>query len=304
MMSPREPQVSVIVPTFNRAWCLGETLESVRRQKFESYELIVVDDASTDDTEQRVRAFDGIEYLRLDRNQGVSAARNAGLSRARGRYLCFLDSDDRWLDTKLEKQWEWMETHPGCPACYTDETWIRNGVRVNPAKKHRKYSGYIFQHCLPLCIISPSSIMLKREVLNRIGGFDEAMRACEDYDLWLRLTSCYPVQFLEEALIVKYGGHGDQLSARYWGMDRFRVYALEKLLAAQNPQGEARRQVLEMLVEKCGILETGYRNREKYQEAETFAAACRHYADILASPEIPSLNPFFEQDTLLNVESN
>ncbi|CCQ91109.1 conserved hypothetical protein [Nitrospina gracilis 3/211] len=302
-MNERDPQISVIVPTFNRAWCLEETLASVRRQKFSSYELIVVDDASTDGTERLVKMFEGAQYIRLERNRGVSVARNAGLRRAKGQYICFLDSDDHWVENKLERQWEWMQTHPGCPACYTDEIWIRKGVRVNPAKKHRKYSGYIFQHCLPLCIISPSSIMLKREVLSRIGGFDEAMPACEDYDLWLRLTYLYPVQFLEEALIVKFGGHEDQLSARYWGMDRFRVYALEKLLVRQKPQGEARRGVLEMLVEKCGILEAGYRNRGKPSETETFLAARQHYAAMLGE-EDNFAQPFFDPEFLLNVESN
>ncbi|MCF8721052.1 glycosyltransferase family 2 protein [Nitrospina gracilis] len=302
-MTDKEPQISIIVPTFNRAWCLQETLASVCQQQFKNYELIVVDDASTDDTERLVKSFDSVQYIRLESNQGVSAARNAGLRRARGHYICFLDSDDRWIDTKLERQWEWMQTHPGCPACYTDEIWIRNGVRVNPAKKHRKYSGYIFQHCLPLCIISPSSVMLKREVLSRIGGFDEALPACEDYDLWLRLTFLYPVQFLEEPLIVKYGGHEDQLSARYWGMDRFRVYALEKLLVRQKPQGETRRGVLEMLVEKCGILETGFRNRGKPGEAETFFAAKHHFAAL--QEENGDASPaFFDPEFFLNVESN
>jgi len=303
-MNTSDPQISVIVPTFNRAWCLKETLQSVLNQSFDNYELIVVDDGSTDATADLVEALPGVRYERLDIKRGVSHARNRGLERARGRYVCFLDSDDRWLETKLERQWLWMQKHPGCPACYTDEIWIRNGTRVNPAKKHRKYSGFIFQHCLPLCIISPSSIMLRREVLDRIGGFDEAMPACEDYELWLRLTAAYPVQFLEEALIVKYGGHDDQLSQRYWGMDRFRVYALEKILAGHALQGEAQRQVLEMLVEKCGILETGYRNRNKPEAADRFHAARAHYADCLASQNGMISQPFLEKESLLNVETD
>lgn len=303
-MNREDPQISVIVPTFNRAWCLEETLRSVLRQSFGNYELIVVDDGSTDGTAALVEALPGVRYLRLPANGGVSRARNRGLELARGRYICFLDSDDRWEETKLERQWMWMQTHPGCPACYTDETWIRNGVRVNPAKKHRKHSGFIFQHCLPLCIISPSSIMLRREVLDRIGGFDEAMPACEDYDLWLRLASVYPVHFLEEALIVKVGGHGDQLSKKYWGMDRFRVYALQKILAGQGLKGEAQRQVLSTLVEKCGILETGYRNRNKPAEAERFGAARAYYAECLASRNGMTPRPYLGKESLLNVETD
>ena len=303
-MNADDPQISVIIPTFNRAWCLEETLQSVLHQSFDNYELIVVDDASTDATADLVESFPDVRYLRLEANRGVSHARNRGLEQARGQYVCFLDSDDRWQKTKLERQWMWMQTHPGCPACYTDEIWIRNGVRVNPAKKHRKYSGFIFQHCLPLCIISPSSIMLRREVLDRIGGFDEAMPACEDYELWLRLTAAYPVQFLEEALIVKYGGHGDQLSQRYWGMDRFRVYALQKILVEHGLKGETQRQVLEMLVEKCGILQAGYRNRNKPAEAERFDAARVHYAEHLASQNGMITQPFLRKESLLNAETD
>jgi len=276
------PGVTVIVPTHNRAWCLEKTLQSILDQTFSDFELIVVDDGSTDGTSDLIEKYGSIRFFRNETSAGVSAARNLGLSEARGRYISFLDSDDRWLPQKLERQWHWMETHPQTQACYTDEIWIRRGVRVNPKKKHRKFSGDIFRHCLPLCIISPSSVMLRREVFDTIGVFDEALLACEDYDLWLRLAARYTVDFLEEELIIKTGGHDDQLSHKYWGMDRFRVYALEKLLRQNSLSEEQRGAVLEMLVEKCGILQTGYHNRGKRDEARYFENAVGVYQDGLA----------------------
>ncbi len=99
--------------------------------------------------------------------------------------------------------------------CHTDEIWIRNGRRVNARKKHGKKGGWIFQHCLPLCAMSPSSIMIHRDVFTALGGFDERLPACEDYDLWLRITARYPVLFTRQPLIEKYGGHDDQLSRKY-----------------------------------------------------------------------------------------
>lgn len=183
----------------------------------------MVDDGSTDGILDALSEFSDIEIITLAGNRGVSHARNVGIGHAQGQRICFLDSDDWWKPDKLRLQVEWMDAHPGIPLCHTDEIWIRNGVRVNAMNKHKKRGGNIFLHCLPLCVISPSSVMIDSSVFNEIGLFDERLPACEDYDLWLRLTVRYPVGFLAEPLVVKTGGHEDQLSRRYWGMDRFRV---------------------------------------------------------------------------------
>ena len=295
-----KPTVSVIIPTYNRAWSLPETLESVLNQTFQDFELIVVDDGSTDGTAALLRQFPQIRSCRQD-NQGVSVARNCGLRMARGELICFLDSDDRWLENKLQAQIDWMQSHPESPACYTDEIWIRKGVRVNSKNKHRKYSGDIFKQCLPLCIISPSSIMIRAGVLAALGGFDPDLAACEDYDLWLRLASRHPVEFIPEKLIVKTGGHEDQLSQKYRGMDRFRVYALEKILKQGHLSPQQRQWVLEMLVEKCSILHTGYRNREKSDEAEIYDRAARQYRQMLKqNGEGGALSPLIEKEMLLH----
>jgi glycosyltransferase involved in cell wall biosynthesis len=275
------PAISVIIPAFNRAWCLGETLHSVLDQTFKNFEVIVVDDGSTDGTPALLRQFPQVQVHRWEDNRGVSAARNRGIEMARGKWICFLDSDDRWAENKLQVQVDWMQAHPECPACYTDEIWIRNGVRVNPKNKHRKYSGNIFRQCLPLCIISPSSIMMRAWVLETIGVFDTDLSACEDYDLWLRLASRYPVEFIPEKLIVKTGGHADQLSQKFRGMDRFRVYALEKILKEGTLSTQQRVWVLEALIENCSVLNIGYNNRGKHEEARLYEQAAEHYREML-----------------------
>ncbi|MED5228211.1 MAG: glycosyltransferase, partial [Pseudomonadota bacterium] len=153
-----------------------------------------------------------------------------GLSVAQGDWIAFLDSDDTWCESKIEQQLQALTKEPQSLICHTDEIWIRNGVRVNPMNKHLKSGGNIFEQCLPRCVISPSSVLLHRSVFEEFGGFDEELPACEDYDLWLRLCAKLTVTYLPEKLVVKFGGHDDQLSRKYWGMDRFRIASLEKLI--------------------------------------------------------------------------
>jgi glycosyltransferase involved in cell wall biosynthesis len=282
-----KPVVTVIIPTYNRADFLKESIQSVVSQTFTDYELIVVDDGSSDHTKDVVAQFPKIRLVACAENSGVSYARNLGIKRARGRYICFLDSDDLWIKNKLETQIHWMEAHTDCQVCYTDEIWIRKGVRVNPMNKHRKYSGDIFPHSLPLCIVSPSSVLMRAPLFDEVGLFDEDMPACEDYDLWLRISLKYPVHFIAEKLIVKQGGHADQLSTKYWGMDRFRVIALEKLLREPSLNGEKRALVAKTLIEKCGILIQGFSKRGKTEEVECYRALVGKYSSNV-SPDISS----------------
>jgi len=261
------PRVSVIIPTYNRAFFLCEAVESVLNQTFRDFELIVVDDGSTDPTPFVLRRWKGkVRWVRQE-NSGVSRARNVGIQCSRGRYICFLDSDDLWLRGKLEAQVDFLDANPHYPVCYTDEIWIRRGRRVNPGRVHAKYSGWIFDRCLPLCIISPSSVMMRREVLDVVGGFDEDLPVCEDYDLWLRIASRYPIFFLDIPLIVKRGGHADQLSNRSWGNDRYRVLALSKQLAGNRLLPSERQAAVEMLEKKCLILARGFLKRGRIEEA-------------------------------------
>jgi glycosyltransferase involved in cell wall biosynthesis len=274
-------KVTVIIPTFNRGYCLAESIQSVLDQSFTDFDLIVVDDGSTDNTREIMRQFPGIQQIKLDENRGVSFARNQGIAKAKGEWIAFLDSDDLWEKKKLATQMKWVKSHSDHYAVYTDEIWIRNGVRVNAMNKHRKYSGNIFRYCLPLCIVSPSSVLLHAELLSEVGGFDESMPVCEDYDLWLRIAKRFPFHFIEEKLIVKRGGHEDQLSRKFWGMDRWRVHALEKLLQENRINEDQRDWVVAMLIEKCRILASGYRKRGKSQDEEYYRNLAARYSGLV-----------------------
>ena len=272
------PKISVIVPTYNRAYRLEKTLCSVLMQTYQDFELIVVDDGSIDDTSKMMQAFPSIKYLILKENYGVSIARNIGIACAKGKYICFLDSDDLWNENKLQIQFYWMEGNTDCQVCYTDEIWIRNGVRVNQMNIHRKYSGDIYLHCLPLCIVSPSTAMLRIGLFDEVGNFDESLPACEDYDLWLRISMKYEFKLINEPLIIKKGGHADQLSKQYWGMDRFRVVALKKLLDSSLLEGERLRMTRSELVKKCSVLIKGFLKRGKEEEELHYRAIIEKYS--------------------------
>jgi glycosyltransferase involved in cell wall biosynthesis len=276
-----EASVSVIVPTHNRSRLLPRALTSLARQTRPPTEVIVVDDGSTDGTASLVeRDFPGVRYLRQD-NRGVAAARNLGIGRARGEWLAFLDSDDEWLPHKLDRQMRALAEPPERLICHSDELWVRHGKRVNPMKKHAKHGGRIFSYCLPLCTISPSSVVLHRSVLEKTGLFDESLPACEDYDLWLRVCSVLPVLYLDEPLIIKYGGHPDQLSRRFWGMDRFRIRALEKLLQSDSLSVADRRAVARTLVGKIDVYLAGARKRAKWEEVNVYRTRRDLYARLL-----------------------
>lgn len=257
-------KISVIIPSWNRADRLAAALDSVRAQSLAPHEIIVVDDGSTDDTRELVsKHYPEVRYL-YQQNNGVSSARNTGIMAASGDWIALLDSDDRWEPLKLERQQQAIQAQPGYRLCHCDEIWIRNGKRVNPMKKHAKQGGKIFRHCLPLCVISPSAVMIQREVFADIGLFDENLPACEDYDLWLRICARHPVLFVNQPLVIKVGGHDDQLSRRYWGMDRFRVQALEKILATGVLDEQDHAAALHMLQEKLAILIQGADKRDNH----------------------------------------
>lgn len=267
---PSQPTVSVIIPTHNRAAFLKEAVESVLQQTYSSFELIIVDDGSTEDQEQFLGDFKECYQFIQQENKGVSAARNRGIREATGEFIAFLDSDDLWDKRKLEKQMERMMSRPDILIGHTDEIWIRNGVRVNPMKKHQKSGGRIFSKCLPLCMISPSSVILRRELIDRVGFFDESLPACEDYDFWLRVTKDHLVDYLEEKLTIKRGGHSSQLSKRHWGMDRFRVQSIAKLLESGELAPEQKKEALKVYKEKCRILLQGCGKRGNLDKVRVY----------------------------------
>ncbi len=265
-------EVSVIIPTHNRAAWVKEAAASVLAQTFGDYELLVVDDGSTDGTGDALAPLNGrLKVLRLEERRGVSAARNRGAASARGEWLAFLDSDDLWLPEKLARQMEYLRSHPDCAICQTEEIWIRNGVRVNPPQTHRKAGGDIFLPSLARCLVSPSAVMLRRRLFEEVGGFDETLPAAEDYDLWLRVAWRQPVGLVPEPLVIKRGGHADQLS-RQWGLDRFRIRALRKILQEPLLPPRYREAAERTLGRKCAIYAQGCEKRGKLAEAREYGA--------------------------------
>ena len=257
--------VSVVIPTFNRKEKLRKALDSVLLQYGVPFEVIVIDDGSTDGTREMLQEiYPSVNYL-YQSNQGPAAARNRGIEASRGEWIAFLDSDDEWLPGKLQAQLNFFAAHPEYPICQTEEIWIRNGTRVNPMKKHKKYGGMIFEKCLALCLISPSAVMIHRNLFDEVGLFDESLPACEDYDLWLRIAAKYPVGLIEKPYVMKYGGHQDQRSREFPAMDRFRIYSLKKILNSGTLNASQETAAREMLEEKSRIYMEGAKKRGKYE---------------------------------------
>jgi glycosyltransferase involved in cell wall biosynthesis len=261
--------ISVIIPAYNRAWTLRAALDSVLRQEYPAFEVLAIDDGSTDETPELLREYESRIRVLRQPNRGVSAARNRGIAAARGSLIAFLDSDDRWLPGKLAAQAAFFEANPEALICQTEELWVRNGVRVNPRRRHQKRSGMIFEPSLALCLVSPSAVMVRRSLFDEIGLFDESLPACEDYDLWLRVSRKYPVHLVETPFIVKHGGHADQLS-RMPGLDRYRVESIRNLLDAGGLAPEQETAARRVLAEKCRIYAAGCRKRGRIEEAERF----------------------------------
>jgi len=266
-----DPQVSVILPTYNRAHFLKETFDSLAAQTFRDFEVVVIDDGSIDGTDDIIRTYSSkinLRPLRSDQNRGVSWARNRGIAASRACWIAFLDSDDLWMPQKLEKQLRFLRENPELKICQTEEIWVRNGRRVNPMKKHEKRGGMIFERCLELCVVSPSATVLSRDLLDEVGTFDETLPACEDYDLWLRISCLYPIGLISEPLITKRGGHTDQLSRKHSSMDLFRIRAILNLLANHSLSSEQRGSAEKELLKKTGVYSEGAKKRGKLEEAE------------------------------------
>jgi len=235
-------------------------------QSYTPYEIIVIDDGSNDGTKEWLKDnFPNVKYI-YQMNSGVSSARNKGIKFARGDWIALLDSDDEWLPSKLKDQANEIELNPAAKFLHTNEIWIRNGVRVNQMKKHKKYGGYIFEKCLDMCRISPSSVLIKKDIFDEIGMFDETLKVCEDYDLWLRFASKYPVHFLDQPLIKKYGGHSDQLSKVDDGIESYRIRSLKKIMNSGILNKKQKTITKDVLVKKMYIYAKGLEKRNKIRE--------------------------------------
>jgi glycosyltransferase involved in cell wall biosynthesis len=255
-------KVSVIIPTYNRATLIGRAVQSVLNQKDLSGELIIVDDGSEDETETIVKTFvssDAIQirYHRIS-NSGPSTARNTGVVQANFPLIAFLDSDDHWYDDKISKQLKALRDNPGYKICHTGEKWLRRGVHLNKKEIHNPRQGNIFSHCLQLCAVGMSTVVMYKSLFWQCGGFDPALPCCEDYDFWLRVSCNHDFLLLPEPLIVKEGGREDQLSNEYRvGMDQYRIYALEKIINSKVLSADQLELAINELIKKCTIYGNG-----------------------------------------------
>lgn len=254
--------ISIIIPTYNRSGACLRAVDSVLNQSFKDFELILVDDGSTDHTQKWISSYTDkrLEYFKTG-HQGVAHARNFGVQKAKGEWICFLDSDDVWRRHKLSEQVRFHMAHPKILISQTDDVWIRNARRVNKMKKHEFREGNLFKESLKLCLICCSSVMLKKSLFWEVGGFDESLPTCEDYDLWLKITAHHDVGFVQKPLVTKFGGHADQLSKKFKVMDSFRTQSLQKILDLGILTPEQREWTLAELERKKTIMKQGLAKR-------------------------------------------
>ena len=268
------PDVSVIIPTYNRRGMVREAIDSVLAQTTSNFELIVVDDGSSDGTNEELARLgaERADTVRIEctANRGPAAARNRGVAMARAPLVAFLDSDDTWAPKKLGRHLEFVRENPGCAISQTEEVWIRNGRRVNPGMRHRKRAGDFFVESLRTCLVSPSAVLMRKQLFESIGGFDEDLRAAEDYDLWLRIQVEHQIGLLDEPLVTRRGGHPDQLTATIPAIDRFRILALVKLLGTDSLSPERRLATANVLIEKCRIYAAGLARRGRIEAAQRY----------------------------------
>jgi len=259
------PLVSVILPTFNRAWTLKDAIDSVLSQDYPNIELIIIDDGSEDNTQELLYSYKNKIMVLTQKNSGVSAARNAGIKTSRGEFIALLDSDDAWDKRKISCQVGFFEQNPEALICQTEEIWIRNGKRVNPKIKHKKPSGMIFEPSLNLCLVSPSAVMMRRQLFEIKGYFNEDFTICEDYDLWLRVSSTLPIFLIDKPYTIKRGGHKDQLS-NFHSQDKFRIRSLLNLIKSNDLTEDQAAKAKKVLKKKCIIYGNGCIKRGRKEE--------------------------------------
>lgn len=261
--------ISVIIPTFNRSSLLQRALRSVLNQNYPASEIIIVDDGSTDNTYEELAPLLGpvVKYFKQE-NKGVAAARNYGIKQASGKWIAFLDSDDEWLSHKLQSQVYYIIQNPDCRMIYCEEIWQRNGARVNQKKIHQKSGGFLFEKCIQQCFIGPSTVMIEKDLLEEMNYFDESFVVCEDYDLWLKISSLYEIGFIPDPLIIKHGGHVDQLSTRYVAMDLWRLRSLKTILTIRDLTELQREAIITLMKKKAELLIKGFEKHGHPEAAE------------------------------------
>ena len=273
-------KVSVIIPTLNRRELIKRAIDSVLYQTHPIYEIIVVDNGSTDSTVAMLcENYPSVKVLE-ENQRGVSYARNTGIRSSKGDWIALLDSDDAWSAQKTERQLDlYSSIGKDYRLIHTSEIWYKHDKLLNQKKQHKKSGGDVFQECVKLCCISPSSSLIRRDLFSDIGYFDEKLPACEDYDFWLRLSSREEVLFVNEPLTIKYGGHINQLSKKYWGMDRFRVTALEKIIKQGKLTEHQFNIAFQSLLLRLNIIYEGARKRKNTEIEKMYLNKLQNWKD-------------------------
>jgi glycosyltransferase involved in cell wall biosynthesis len=279
--------ISVVIPALNRSTLLHRALASVSQQSVRSLEVLIIDDGSHPPLNpSHYSQYPNLKFFRSEITEGVASARNKGIKHAQGNWIALLDSDDEWEPTKLEKQLVFLKKFPKFRVVHTEERWIRNGNEVMPPAYLYKTNHLLWERSLKHCLICPSSVLIHRSVFETVGLFNEELTVCEDYDFWLRLLLEQEIGLVDEKLVIKHGGHADQLSTTTWGMDRFRVMALQKILSNSLLSNDRRIKVTEVLYEKCGILAQGANKRGKLEEAQKYKDLSDQYSVEMAKQPI------------------
>ena len=271
-------KISVVIPTLNRINTLQRALDSVINQTYKPAEIIVVDNGSSDGTLKFLREQYPKITILTENKIGVSSARNKGIKKSINQWIALLDSDDAWHPRKLEIQTSMLDSAlKEYNLIHTDEIWFRNNKHINQMKKHKKQGGYIFERCLSLCCISPSSVLFKKNILDKVGLFDESLPVCEDYDMWLKICSSEEVLFAQDKLTYKYGGHKDQLSKSYWGMDRFRIKSIENIIKNFDLTYNQKKQAKKELIKKLKIIINGAFKRNNLSIVNEFSTKLEYW---------------------------
>ena len=271
-------KISVVIPTLNRINTLQRALDSVINQTYKPAEIIVVDNGSSDGTLKFLREQYPKITILTENKIGVSSARNKGIKKSINQWIALLDSDDAWHPRKLEIQTSMLDSAlKEYNLIHTDEVWFRNNKHINQMKKHKKQGGYIFKRCLSLCCISPSSVLFKKNILDKVGLFDESLPVCEDYDMWLKICSSEEVLFAQDKLTYKYGGHKDQLSKSYWGMDRFRIKSIENIIKNFDLTYKQKKQAKKELIKKLKIIINGAFKRNNLSIVNEFSTKLEYW---------------------------
>ena len=271
-------KISVVIPTLNRINTLQRALDSVINQTYKPAEIIVVDNGSSDGTLKFLREQYPKITILTENKIGVSSARNKGIKKSINQWIALLDSDDAWHPRKLEIQTNMLDSAlKEYNLIHTDEVWFRNNKHINQMKKHKKQGGYIFERCLSLCCISPSSVLFKKNILDKVGLFDESLPVCEDYDMWLKICSSEEVLFAQDRLTYKYGGHKDQLSKSYWGRDRFRIKSIENIIKNFDLTYNQKKQAKKELIKKLKIIINGAFKRNNLSIVNEFSTKLEYW---------------------------